>query len=74
MTGEKYTKQKTILILFNHFRHFQNKNLLDAHFTFNDQKNHLFINNIESYEIHLPNYKNTYNVFYTIFIGFQFRL
>lgn len=59
MTGEKYTKQKTILILFNHFRHFQNKNLLDAHFTFNDQKNHLFINNIESYEIHLPNYKKT---------------
>lgn len=56
-SGEKYSRKRTILILFNHFKNHQNKNLLDAHFTLNDPINHLLIEDIESYEIYLPNYE-----------------
>ena len=59
MEGEEYTEKRTILILFNHFKNLENPNLLDAHFTFNDYKNHLLIKDIESFEIYLPNYKKT---------------
>ncbi|MCI8588768.1 MAG: hypothetical protein HFG40_03870 [Bacilli bacterium] len=59
IVGEHYTKKKTILILFNRFRNSHSKNLLDAHFTFNDPINHLLIEDIESYEIYLPNYRKS---------------
>lgn len=59
MVGEEYTDKRTILILLNHFKNRENPNLTDAHFTFNDSENNLFIKDIESYEIYLPNYKKT---------------
>ncbi len=55
--GEKYTPKRTILILFNQFKNHKDKNLLDAHFTFNDPINSLLIEGIESYEFYLPNYR-----------------
>ena len=59
MVGEEYTEKRTILILFNNFKNPKSPNLLDAHFTFNDQENQLLIEDIESYEFYLPNYKRT---------------
>lgn len=41
----------------DYIKNYQNKNLLDAHFTLNDPINHLLIEDIESYEIYLPNYE-----------------
>lgn len=58
-SGENYSKTRTILILFNNFRNKKDKNLLDAHYTFNDPINHLVIEDIESYEIYLPNYQKS---------------
>ena len=43
----------------NNFKNPKSPNLLDAHFTFNDQENQLLIEDIESYEFYLPNYKRT---------------
>ena len=59
ISGEDYSKTRTILILFNNFRNKKDKNLLDAHYTFNDPINHLVIEDIESYEIYLPNYQKS---------------
>ena len=59
MVGEEYTEKRTILILFNNFKNPKSPNLLDAHFTFNDQENQLLIEDIESFEFFLSNYKKT---------------
>ena len=55
--GENYRNTKTQLILFNNFKNREIKNLKTGNYIFVDPETNLKIEDIESYEIYLPNFK-----------------
>lgn len=57
-TGEKYTDKLTKLILFNGYKNKKLPSLKTANFVFEEKEVKLKINDIESFEIYLPNYKD----------------
>ena len=56
-TGEDYQNRKTKLISFNNYRNKKIPSLKMGSYVFIDPKTKLRIEDIESYEIYLPNYK-----------------
>ena len=56
-SGEKYSNKLTKLVLFNSFRNPEQKNIKTANYQLIDPLNNLVIEDIESYEIYLPNFK-----------------
>ena len=56
--GEKYQNTQTKLILLNDFRNPKMKELKTGNYMFMDPETNLVIEDIESYEIYLPNFKN----------------
>ena len=56
-TGEKYKDRKTKLISFNNYRNKELPYLKMGNYIFEDPKTKLRIEDIESFEIYLPNYK-----------------
>ena len=56
-TGEKYRDKKTKLILFNHFKNKKVPEMKTGNFIFEDPKYHVRIDDIESFEIYLPNFQ-----------------
>ena len=56
-TGEDYQDRKTKLISFNNYRNWKIPSLKMGSYVFIDPKTKLRIEDIESYEIYLPNYK-----------------
>jgi predicted transposase/invertase (TIGR01784 family) len=57
MEGENYQNNKTKLVLFNNFKNHENEGLKTANFIFMDPDTKLKIEDIESFEIYLPNFK-----------------
>ena len=57
--GENYQNTRTKLILFNGFRNQEIKELKTGNYMFMDPITKLVIRDIESYEIYLPNFKNS---------------
>ena len=55
--GEDYSDKKTKLILFNNFKNKKSPEMKIGDFIFEDPINHITIDDIESYEIYLPNFK-----------------
>lgn len=55
--GEDYGDKKTRLILFNNFKNKKSPEIKTGNFIFEDPLNHITIDDIESYEIYLPNFK-----------------
>lgn len=55
--GEDYGDKKTRLILFNNFKNKKSPEIKTGNFIFKDPLNHITIDDIESYEIYLPNLK-----------------
>lgn len=55
--GEDYSDKKTKLILFNNFKNKKSPEMKIGNFIFEDPINHITIDDIESYEIYLPNFK-----------------
>lgn len=55
--GEDYGDKKTRLILFNNFKNKKLPEIKTGNFIFEDPLNHITIDDIESYEIYLPNFK-----------------
>ena len=55
--GEEYRKTQTKLILFNNFKNPENNNLKTGNYIFADPETNIKIEDIESYEIYLPNFK-----------------
>jgi len=55
--GEEYSNKKVKLIIFNNFKNKEIKELKIGNFKMNDRKNNLVIEDIESFEIYLPNFK-----------------
>ena len=56
--GETYSNKLTKLVLFNHFKNHENENVKIANYQLMDPENNLIIEDIESFEIYLPNFKN----------------
>ena len=56
--GETYSNKITKLILFNYFKNHENENIKTANYQLMDPENNLVIEDIESFEIYLPNFKN----------------
>lgn len=59
LSGEDYENTQTKLILFNNFRNEKIKELKTGNYIFMDPLTGLVIEDIESYEIYLPNFKNS---------------
>ena len=57
-SGEKYKNTQTKLVLLNQFRNPKMKELKIGNYMFMDPVTNLVIEDIESYEIYLPNFKN----------------
>lgn len=57
--GEDYESTQTKLILFNDFRNPKMKELKTGNYMFMDPETNLIIEDIESFEIYLPNFKNS---------------
>lgn len=57
--GEKYESTKTKLILFNNFLNPEIKELKTGNYMFMDPVTSIVIEDIESFEIYLPNFKNS---------------
>lgn len=55
-SGEMYKNTNTKLIMFNNYRNSAFKNLNLANYRLNDRDNNLELEDIEIYEIYLPNY------------------
>ena len=55
--GEDYGDKKTRLIFFNNFKNKKSPEIKTGNFIFEDPLNHITIDDIESYEIYLPNFK-----------------
>ena len=55
--GEDNGEKKTRLILFNNFKNKKSPEIKTGNFIFEDPLNHITIDDIESYEIYLPNFK-----------------
>ena len=56
-TGEKYTSKPTKLVLFNFFKNPKDPMNKTGNYIFMDPKTNLLIDDIESFEIYLPNFK-----------------
>lgn len=57
--GEEYSNKPTKLILFNHFKNPKDPTNKTGNYIFMDPKTKLVINDIESFEIYLPNFDKT---------------
>lgn len=55
--SEDYGDKKIRLILFNNFKNKKSPEIKTGSFIFEDPLNHITIDDIESYEIYLPNFK-----------------
>ncbi len=58
--GEEYTRTKTTLILWNCFRNKKYPQMKTAQYEFVDQKSGAMIQDIQSFELYLPNYKEAW--------------
>ena len=56
--GENYSNKKVKLILFNNYKNKLLPELKTGNYKFSDIENNLVIEDIESYEIYLPNFKD----------------
>lgn len=56
-TGERYGNKLTKLILFNNFKNKKSPEIKNGNYIFEDPINKIVIDDIESFEIYLPNYK-----------------
>ena len=56
--GESYEQTKNTLIMFNNYKNEVIKDLRLANYTLTDKKNNLELEDINIYEIYLPNYHN----------------
>lgn len=57
-TGENYKSKPTKLILFNQFKNKKDESSKTGNYMFMDPISKIVIDDIESYEIYLPNFKN----------------
>lgn len=57
-SGETYKLKPTKLVLFNHFKNQKDKTSKTGNYMFMDPISKIVIEDIESYEIYLPNFKN----------------
>jgi predicted transposase/invertase (TIGR01784 family) len=59
MEGEDYQSTKTKLVSFNNFRHEKNKGIKTMDYVFQDRETQFMIEDIEGFEIYLPNYEDS---------------